>query len=199
VLVIVGCITFVVIGWQSWESRRAADAAKQAAEAGLLNAQTLIASERAWVLVDIGNLPDFQPDANTVQILWIFPTIKNYGKTPARIKRVRGIVKLIPEGEELPATPIYAPGQGFDDKVNLVLPPDVPMQPRLGISGQEFIQVLGQKVTLYIHGSVDYLDVGEAERTSAYCYIYVIQGGFSPNKSGFYPAFDVPAAYTDCT
>jgi len=44
VLVIVGLITCGVIGWQSWETRRAAKAA-------LLNAQALINAERPWIVM----------------------------------------------------------------------------------------------------------------------------------------------------
>lgn len=159
----------------------------------------LISSERAWVLVEIGELPPFKPDPNALEILWIHPTIKNFGKTPARITRVRGIVKLIPEGGQLPAVPEYVLGQGFDEQVDLVMPPNSPMQPRLAVTGQEFIEVQEQKKVLYVHGSVDYRDLGGKERSSAYCYAYVIQGGYSPAKSGFYPTLNAPAAYTTCT
>jgi hypothetical protein len=59
-LVVVGIITFLVIGWQSWETRRSAQAVRdsiplqrQAAEAAQKSADALIMSERAWVMVDI--------------------------------------------------------------------------------------------------------------------------------------------------
>jgi hypothetical protein len=39
-------------------------------------------------------------------------------------------VKLIPEGEKLPVVPEYTLGQGFDEQIDIVLPPEVPMQPR---------------------------------------------------------------------
>ncbi len=182
----------------------AAAAARDSAEAAKTSADALINSERAWVLIEISNFPEFQPGPTRVELIWIFPTMRNYGKTPARITRVRGIVKLVPDGKQLPGVPEYTLGQGFDDQINLVLPPAVPMQPRLGLTGQEFIQVREQKVTLYVHGIVDYRDFSGKDRSSAYCYVYVIQGyviqgGFSPAKSGFYPAFNAPPAYTECT
>jgi hypothetical protein len=160
----------------------------------------LINSERAWVLVDIGKLPPFDPDPNLVQFLWIFPTIKNYGKTVARIKRVAGIVKLIPEGKKLPIVPEYILGQGFDQQIDTVLAPEVAMQPRLGISGDEMIKVRQGKLSLFVHGFIEYLDgVSAQQRRSAYCFGYVIQGGFSPAETGFYPYLDAPSAYTECT
>jgi len=72
VLPLIGVITFLVIAWQSFETRRAANAtqksvavmegqsrilrdsvaaAERAADAALLNARALIESERAWLLV----------------------------------------------------------------------------------------------------------------------------------------------------
>jgi hypothetical protein len=167
-----------------------------------INRQTTTAqnSERAWVLVDIGKLPPFKSDPNQLQILWIFPTIKNYGRTVARIKRVAGIVKLIPEGQNLPVVPEYILGQGFDDKIDIVLPPEVPIQPRLSVSGDEFLEVQKGKFSLFVHGFIEYFDgVSEKRRRSAYCFGYVIQGGYSPAKTGFYPYLSAARAYTECT
>lgn len=177
-----------------------ADAIRDNAIAAKANAEALINSERAWVLVDIGKLPPFDPDPNQVQILWIFPRIKNHGKAVARIKRVAGIVKLIPEGEKLPVVPEYILGQGFNEQIDIVLPPEVPIQPRLGISGDEWIKVQRGRFSLFVHGFVEYFDgVSEQQRRSAYCFGYVIQGGFSPAESGFYPYLEAPRAYTECT
>jgi len=164
------------------------------------NVEAVINSERAWVLVDIGKLPPFKPEPNQLQILWIFPTIKNYGRTVARITRVAGIVKLIPEGEKLPVVPEYILGQGFDEQIDTVLPPEVPIQPRVGVSGDEFIKVQEGKFSLFVHGFIEYFDgVSEKQRRSAYCFGYIIQGGYSPAETGFYPYLAAPRAYTECT
>jgi hypothetical protein len=173
-------------------ARASADAAKASADA-VLN------SERAWVLVAIGPLPNFNPTPDSVEILWVYPTLQNHGKTPARIKRIAGVVKLIPPGQQLPEMPEYPKGQGLDDVLDIVLPPEVPLQPRLGISGQEFIEVRNGKQSLYVHGFVEYLDVHQIQRRSAYCFNYVIQSGYSPAASGFYPFLKAPPAYTECT
>ena len=162
--------------------------------------EALINSERAWILVDIGKLPPFNADRNEVQVLWIFPTIKNYGKTVARITRIVGIVKLVPEGQDLPVVPEYILGQGFDERIDTVLPPEVPIQPRLGVSGDEFISVREGKSSLFIHGFIEYFDgISEKKRRSAYCFGYVIQSGFSPATTGFYPYLRASREYTECT
>jgi hypothetical protein len=152
------------------------------------------------VLVDIGKPPPFDPDVNKLEFLWIFPTMKNYGRTVARIKRVAGIIKLIPAGEQLPETPEYIVGQGFDEKIDAVLPPEVPMQPRLGVSGDEWIQIRQGTLSLFVYGFIEYFDgISDKQKRTAYCLSYVIQRGFSPAESGFYPYLTAPAAYTECT
>jgi len=174
-------------------------ATKVSAKAAQNSAEALINSERAWILVDIGKLPNFQPDPTKLEILWIFVTVKNYGRSPGRIRRIAGIVKLIPEGQNLPAIPEYVPGQGFDEKIDVVLPPGVTLQPRLRVSGDEWIKVQQGKFSLFIHGFVEYFDgVSERQRRSAYCFSYVIQAGYSPAETGFYPYFAAPPAYVEC-
>lgn len=160
----------------------------------------MIVSERAWVLVEIGELPPFQPDPNQVQFLYIAPAIKSFGKTPARVKRIVGRIQLMPEGEKLPPEPAYPSGQSSDLRIDAVLPPEVHIQPmRFPVSGQEFIQVQKGDLTLYAHGYIDYADVSGKLRHSGFCYVYCVQSGFSPYPTGFYADFSAPPAYTKCT
>ncbi|GAC1702247.1 MAG: hypothetical protein NVS9B4_07180 [Candidatus Acidiferrum sp.] len=198
--IVVAICTLKVIAKQTKATVIAAQASRKSANAAKLSSDALINSERAWILVDIGTLPPFDPSPNEVQILWVFPTVKNYGKTIARITRIAGIVKLIPEGQDLPVVPEYTLGQGFDEQVDTVLPPQVPLQPRLAISGQEFISVREGKFSLFIHGFIEYFDgISEKKRRSAYCFGYVIRGGFSPAETGFYPYLRASREYTECT
>jgi hypothetical protein len=173
--------------------------ARDAADAAKASADAFLNSERAWILAVIGQLPEFNPTPDRIEILWVFPTLKNFGKTPARLKRVAGVVKLILPGQQLPAVPEYPKGQGFDDVVDIVLPPQGTMEPRLGVSGGEFTTVRDGRATLYVHGFVEYLDVHDIKRRTAYCFAYVIQSGYSPAPTGFYPFLTGPPAYTECT
>ncbi len=50
-LVIAAVGTACVICWQSWETRKAAEAGKEAAEAALVSAQATINLERPWIVV----------------------------------------------------------------------------------------------------------------------------------------------------
>ena len=179
---------------QFLELEKSANAAKASADA-------LINSERAWLLVEIGRLPMFDPDPTKLEILWIHPTFKNCGRTIAHIKTIRAVVRLVPEGQSLPQTPEYPLGQGADIKgVNLMLPPNIPVQPiQLGISGDEFSQILRTEIFLYIHGFVEYLDLTRTERRTAFCFYYAVQRGYSPAPSAFYLELTAPPEYNDCT
>lgn len=66
VLVIVGFVTAIVIGWQSYETMRSASA--------------LLASERAWIEGEI-------TENSTVGVKRYAITVRNKGKTPAQILR----------------------------------------------------------------------------------------------------------------
>ena len=192
--------TLRVIERQTKATEIAAKAAEHSSAATEASVEALINSERAWVMVEIGPIPDFQPDPNKVQCLWIRPTIKNYGKTPARIRQIAARAQLVPDGQSLPPIPEYPIGPGANLPVDVVLPPSVPIQPiMLPISGQEFIQVQQGDIFLYVHGFIEYLDFSGAKRHSGFCYFYSIQAGFSPSPTGFYVELTAPPAYIECT
>ena len=195
-LVVVGIFTLVAIWYQAREMKRATEVIKQQAELMKSQLTVTINTERAWIIVEIGELPDFQPNPNQLEYLWIRPAIRNRGNTTARIKKIRAVVRLVPDGETLPTIPEYPQGQGVDIQLDVMLPPDIPIQPiKLVVTGQEFIQVKEGKLFLYVHGFIDYMDLGEIERHTAFCYFYAIQRGFSPDATRFYLEMTAPAAY----
>jgi hypothetical protein len=97
-LVIVGIITCLVIGWQSWETRKSARGAQKAAEAALLNTQVVINAERAWIVVDVES-----PAPGKFNFI-----AKNVGRTPAKVRSIwsspiitkRGKTLCIPPDEQ---------------------------------------------------------------------------------------------------
>jgi hypothetical protein len=89
-LVGVGIITFGVLCFQSVQTKKAAEAAKNSAEAANKNANALINSERAWIMVDVrfgrshGLLHEtpgaWGTEATSAELV---VTLKNSGPTPA--------------------------------------------------------------------------------------------------------------------
>src|SRR5439155_22222097 len=115
---------------------RAAQGSASAAEA---NIKTLIDMERAWILVDTGEITDdFEPDPSVLQFLEVKPVVKNYGRTPARI--IKGSIRChqVATVADLPSEPQY---QG-EHVMDIVLPPTVVIQPlQVKIRASDFIEI----------------------------------------------------------
>ena len=104
-LCILGVPTLVFVGWQSWETRKAAKAGSESARAALLNAQAVITSERPWLAVRF--IQEQSMRFEEQMAVNFFCEIKNEGKTPAIlidvVARVVFNANLVP----LPDEPIY--------------------------------------------------------------------------------------------
>jgi len=99
ILAIVGSFTFVVIGWQAWETRRSADAASEAAKAALLNAQAVINSERAWIDGEIIHRQQVGINCSALNV-------SNHGKTPAKLLAYEIRWGYLPEGVPFSSQPL---------------------------------------------------------------------------------------------
>jgi hypothetical protein len=96
-LLSVGILTCFVIGWQSVETRRAANAAQVSAEAARLNARAIINAERPWMLLDI--------ERGTPKTFSFRFT--NYGRTPAEIVGFSFVLDYEKSTDDLPSPPEY--------------------------------------------------------------------------------------------
>jgi cell division protein FtsL len=76
-------------------------AAKQSADAALLNAQSITNAERAWILVE------FDVDGKIPRQATIYCRAKNHGRTPAEISRCSVVYFPHTYGEEYPTEPEY--------------------------------------------------------------------------------------------
>lgn len=81
-LVVVGMITAVVIGWQAWETRKAAEATKASVEAGKDTAKRQL---RAYLAVVIGPavFQERREDPKPDLMFEASPLLVNTGQTPA--------------------------------------------------------------------------------------------------------------------
>ena len=91
VLVIVALGTGIVIGWQAWETRKAARGAQKAADAAFLNAQAVINAERARLLFEVEKEMDRK--MHGIAIFTIYAV--NHGRTPAEFVRIKGPVETV--------------------------------------------------------------------------------------------------------
>jgi hypothetical protein len=167
VLVIVGCITFIVIGWQSFETRRAATAAK-------LSADAFINSERGWVFLD--DLPgiDLQPQQPGTAGVYALPiTFKNAGKTVCRIRELSTRLHTVQAISDLPPLPQYS---STSSGIDYLLAPG---EMRMGIevlceealSDDVIRELRTRRRYLCFYVRVKYLDAADKERLFQQCYI----------------------------
>jgi hypothetical protein len=98
-LVIIAGLTGGVIGWQSWETRKAAQGAKENAEAAFSQLQIIREKERARVGVDLEDLKlDVVPGPHTsIEVGW---GVTLYGQTDAFIHGSQCFAEV--EGQNLP-------------------------------------------------------------------------------------------------
>jgi hypothetical protein len=174
-LVLVGVVSALVICWQSIETRRAASAAKRAAEAALLNAQAVINSERPWVMAQF----DVIAGDNAAKSLFKLKAF-NYGKTPAHITACDGPkAEYIRRSEGLPMPPNY--GQWNWDKRFLAPRDSMPMRDLINpweINMTDIREGWQNNATslpadriLVIYGLIQYTDgISATPHKTAYCY-----------------------------
>jgi hypothetical protein len=89
----IGCITCVVIGWQSWETRKSAKATKISAEAAEKNINLAMHMQRGRMAVEVSHLGDFS----------LAFSARNIGNANAKVFYSRGFqYALIPKEDSLP-------------------------------------------------------------------------------------------------
>jgi hypothetical protein len=183
----------------------AAKAAKDGAQAALGQANHMVTSERAWLVIEAA-MGDFKPAADVdMTFRW---SIRNGGKTPAEIVGTQCVYQMLLSEEltSLPDEPVFpasveaqglllVPGGSIDFSVYL-LDFNGKMVHRLGKHERDCVWM--GVFYLRAYGYVKYLDTFGNERESRFCQYYV-----SPDKSetnhGFQHLLGVPAAYRQHT
>lgn len=210
-LVIVGVITFLVVGYQSWATKRAALATesyveavkeqtpsfKQAAEAALKNANAVIDAERAWIVPDMETPPPFVSDT----IHRIACKLRNAGKTPARIVEVAERAFVASEACPLPESPEYRPRDIHRSplKGGAVMAPNAIMPRFVYVEPGDMRRVERGELILHVYGYVIYRDVisHQEHRTDYGFYLNIPMGGTDPATRVFFMS-DLPG-YNDAT
>lgn len=143
-------ITLGAIIWQAWETRKAARAA-------LLNAQAVINTERAWLVVNIKkDNPIPFPAENFINVL------NNLGHTPAIVRsiHIQWEFSSFPDG--LPVPPVYKAMVNIPEHMFVVGPDDlrigIPMDPQK-ITFRESKRERDEPEFLVWYGRIVYEDV----------------------------------------
>jgi len=162
--------------------------AKNAAKAALLNAQAVIDSERAWILVEKFDGP---PESWRSETSTIAPGLalgfKVYGKTSAKFIEARFACELVrakegikPPAPDLPEIPNYEKATTTRDMPRgMVLPPEGQFQLCASrfITAAEKFALNTDETVLCVYGFIKYKDAFEKERETRSCYVYYIPRG----------------------
>lgn len=170
--VIIGICTLRYLRKQVSENAKATKAAKDAADAALLNANALIASERPWLLIPLkGNFPDIGPPFLVDRLPGIVQSsatdfrIRNFGSTPGRVIE-SNIKMLIRKDESIPDISEFDPQGAI--RADYLCPPGDVIPDAAGIwdetwqngtiTPQDRIAVESGKATLWLCGRFKYID-----------------------------------------
>jgi hypothetical protein len=184
------------------ETKKAAEAATASAKATNENLQAAIRSERAWIMVSVDQIPKL-PSLNVpnvrLEIYYVYPLLKNCGRTMATITLIKARVHLVPIGESLPSIPNYnrEPHRTFRIEYKIPMIPNGTLQPLpVGTSVEDINAVINErKYNWWIYGLVNYIDAYDKPHTTRFCVTYIEQSGMRPLPSGFY--ISGPEAYND--
>ena len=138
-------------------TKKAADAAKKAA-----NAMPVV--ERAYVFVKVEHARVIP--SNGIITLTAYIMMENYGKTPAIINKIRGVISLnkaiIPEIEETEIPPGLVIGTGSDnfkrEAISILLKAD------------EWANVKMRGIPIYGCGRIEYEDIFHGTHITGFCW-----------------------------
>jgi hypothetical protein len=198
-----GLVLFALIG--SILAYMALRSTQKAADAALLNAQAVIESERGWIQVTISSQAQLpaQLSPNLLTAYFLSPTVVNRGKSVCKLTRMFVTKRVINSTSTLPSNPDYTETpESSVLRDELVLAPESPLTPlSIGISMGDIRRVRAGSEVLYVYGYALYdisAPTSEKQKTTRFCFVYNIPGGFSPLPEGFLMAAGVPN-YTSST
>jgi hypothetical protein len=147
-------------------------AAREAANAATLNAKVISDAERAYVKMSHPR-PGIKQFDEASGHIWFTISVKNYGRTPAKITDV--IVKpiVVPHGDALPAEPDYSVDNWAGPLRAFLVTNDEFFDSRFyRISADDAQKVKDLIFDLYMIGFVDYIDQFGGRHRGGYARIY---------------------------
>jgi hypothetical protein len=179
--------------------KRQTEAAMIAAKASFRQANHIITSERAWIVVK-SEFPDGLIAGRQDTVMRFQWTIHNVGKTPARLVEFDAIASRAEWKIPFPDPPRYVGSpRRFN---NLLLTPNDSFAINWMIEGDslssdEVAQVKGAiELMMITHGYVKYLDAFGREHITRFCQRY--SANAKTREERFIPHTEAPSSYTDC-
>jgi hypothetical protein len=188
-IVIVGALQAVILAWQAVALYRTLTAInrqvianEKSANAAKLNAEALVNSMRAWIVVDkISPPPEMlmpQPSPAQLMVMTFVFRFRNCGKTIARVKEGRIRFHTVETSKGLPPIPEYGLKSNLPEiPGGMVIVPDETFQGRAFLEGnmlsEEQIAAIKQHtLSLYVYGFFAYQDFQGNDHELRFCYVY---------------------------
>jgi hypothetical protein len=154
-------------------------------------------------------LPPVGGDPNQLKVFWLSPIVQNFGRTPGCLTKMYVRPRLCKSVTELPCPPTYE-RENEDDPSNdgsryfagnaMIFPGSQASPVSVGMSREDVRSTqLGEKF-LCLYGYADYEIIaqpGRTSRTTRFCFLYNIPGGYSPLPETFLIAG--PPGYNEAT
>lgn len=197
--------TLFVVAWQSGETRSAAKASKKSAEAALRQADHMVASDRAWLIITSENAGGSVPWSGVPPPYWWI--VKNVGNTPAILLESQAVCKVA-DSIRLPDLP-----QGPESIVlnKRILAPNDTLELNTFWTAEDGRMFRGDLETITIpiliaYGFVKYRTVFDAQtevHESRFCDSWICNGDptrmHPPPVIEFKPMLEAPPDYTKHT
>ena len=192
--------TLIAIGIQTYYTRKAAEASTASATAALDQANHMITSERAWIIVSSRFPEELSPNPQRAKTRFRWEFL-NVGKSPARLIEFNGVAR---RGDRFNIS-FPEPAPFFRDRQllnKLLLVPTDSWGLTWEIEGNalsaaEFdVLKRWEQLTIVSYGYIKYLDVFGKEHTTNFCQETWFDK--KDNKIWFPPKIEAPASYTAC-
>jgi hypothetical protein len=164
-------------------------------------------AERAWLSVtpQFNNMTEAPPEG-AATVLYVC-SLRNTGRTPARIIETGLAIRRTDNLENLPGEPVYAPQEILNAGSSLLVPGDefaltTLLQPPMTTA--EWQSLRNRQTFLYAYGFVIYLDVFRSRifrrrREFRFCHHYHVPVPGEPQVEGFQRLVGAPPAYNRAT
>jgi hypothetical protein len=160
-------------------------------------------TERAWLSVapQFNNMTEAPPEG-VATVLYVC-SVRNTGRTPARIIETGLAIRRTNNLGNLPREPVYAPLEILNAGQTLLVPGDefaltTLLQPPMTTA--EWQSLRNRQVFLYTHGFVIYLDVFGKRREFRFCHHYHVPAPGEPQVEAFQRLVGAPPpAYNRAT
>ena len=174
------------------DSKKAVEAAGKAAESAQRSADIASDTDRAWVITNAdfsSDWPDIAGNSAPVKSQMILQ-LKNAGKSPAEMQRMRTVTHLVSKDWPLPESPTYGESEDWDVESSggeIIGPGDkIPVFCSVKwhdhLSDFQIAQIRNGSLNLFCYGLIEYKDNSGKQRLTQFGYFFYARTGDTDHR-----------------